>query len=71
MSKKIKEVFGACITNTDFDDCIINEIKYSKKSKIVIVSTQSENNICLYDIEEFEKKAAIAFNLNSFKVEHK
>lgn len=72
MSKKVKDVFSKCINDSsNFYDAQIAQIKYSRKSKAVVIYTQSSDNVCINDIEEFEKNACSAFGLNSFKVQHK
>lgn len=72
MNKKVKEVFFS-LANEDNKFCEANvcEVKFSKKLNAVIVSASSEDNISLFDIERFEKRACKEYDLNSFKVEYR
>ena len=71
LNKKVKEVFFS-LANEDNKFCEANvcEVKFSKKLNAVIVSASSEDNISLFDIERFEKRACKEYDLNSFKVEY-
>ena len=72
LNKKVKEVFFS-LANEDNKFCEANvcEVKFSKKLNAVIVSASSEDNISLFDIERFEKRACKEYDLNSFKVEYR
>ena len=72
MKKLVKEVFFNCIDlNSNFNEAIIEEIKFSKKLNSVIVKINSNNkNISLLEIEEFQERACRIYDLKSFKVEY-
>lgn len=72
MNKKVKDVFFNCINNDGkFQECQIEELKFSKKLNSVILYSKSEQNVCISEIEEFEQKAKSSYELNSFEVIHK
>ncbi len=71
MNKKVGEVFFNCsLENNKFIDANIEEIKFSKKLNAVILCSNSKENIPLWQIEEFEKKACKEYELKSFKVDY-
>lgn len=71
MNKTVKEVFFSCASeDNSFCNALIDEIKFSKKLNAVILNAKSELNISLPEIEEFERKACRAYELNSFKVDY-
>ena len=72
MDKKIKEVFfNIANEENKFCEAKLEEVKFSKKLNAVIISATSDNNIPLYDIEDFEKRACKEYELNSFKIDYK
>lgn len=72
MNKTVKEVFFNCSSDdNNFCNAIIDEIKFSKKLNAVILNAKSDENIPLSKIEEFERLACRAYELNSFKVDYK
>lgn len=72
MDKKVKEVFfNIANEENKFCEAKLEEVKFSKKLNAVIISATSDNNIPLYDIEDFEKRACKEYELNSFKIDYK
>ena len=72
MDKKVKEVFfNIANEENKFCEAKLEEVKFSKKLNAVIISATSDNNISLYDIEDFEKRACKEYELNSFKIDYK
>ena len=72
MDKKVKEVFfNIANEENKFCEAKFEEVKFSKKLNAVIISATSDNNIPLYDIEDFEKRACKEYELNSFKIDYK
>lgn len=72
MPKLVKDVFNACVNQSSkLYDAVVGEIKFSKKLNAVILECTSKENIPLFEIEEFEKKACEMYELKSFQVDYK
>ncbi|MEG2310866.1 MAG: PolC-type DNA polymerase III, partial [Clostridia bacterium] len=70
--KKVNEVFSNSVLNDNsISYANVEEIKFSKKLNAVVLRCSSENVVKMHDIENFEKTACRAYELNSFKVEYK
>ncbi|MDD3303937.1 MAG: PolC-type DNA polymerase III [Clostridia bacterium] len=71
MDKKVKDVFFNIANDENkFCEAKVEEVKFSKKLNAVIISATSNDNIPLYDIEDFERKACKEYELNSFKIDY-
>lgn len=71
MKKQIRDVFFNCVTpDSKVGTASVEEIKFSKKYNAVIVKATSEDNISLYELQEFEKRARTSYELNSFKLDY-
>ncbi|MCX8074080.1 MAG: PolC-type DNA polymerase III [Clostridia bacterium] len=73
MKKQVKDVFFNCTNendNNNFKYAYIDELKFSKKLNSVILKASSDKNITLDEIDEFEKNACKAYELNSFKINY-
>ncbi|MEG1058561.1 MAG: PolC-type DNA polymerase III [Clostridia bacterium] len=71
MKKVVKDVFFNCLDQSSkFCDACVEEVKFSKKLNAVIIKTTSDNDISLFELEEFEKRACKAYDLKSFKIDY-
>ena len=71
MDKVVKDVFKNCVRDDNmFNLANVKEIKFSKQLNSVILDSYSQNNIPQADIEEFERRAKLQYELNSFKINY-
>lgn len=71
MDKQVKDVFtNLANEDNNFCNAYVSEIKFSKKFNAVILNAKSQENISLFDIERFERRACKEYELNSFKVDY-
>ena len=71
MNKKVSEVFKNINIDNDIKDAMIEKLQFSKKLNTALVQITSEKNITLTQLIEFEKQAATAYELQSFKIQYK
>jgi len=71
LDKQVKDVFtNLANEDNNFCNAYVSEIKFSKKFNAVILSAKSQENISLFDIEKFERRACKEYELNSFKIDY-